>query len=179
MMARQKPGPKPKDVSVRFWDKVQKTDTCWLWRGALDGHFGYGMFHQTRGARRAHRVAWELTHGPIPAGLCVMHSCDVPACVNPAHLSLGSHADNNADMKAKGRERKVGQRGTENPAARLTERDVLAIRASSESSPRVAAQFGVSKKTVLDIRNGKTWRFLCGLTIERLTESGWKVERMA
>lgn len=159
MSTRQKPGPKPKDVSYRFWDKVEKTESCWLWRGAL-GRFGYGAVHRSSGSRKAHRVAWELTKGPIPDALCVMHTCDVPACVNPDHLRLGSYADNNADMAAKGRARKIGRRGPRNNAAKLTEPAVLEIIASTGSAREVAAIHGVCKKAVLDIRHGRTWGYL-------------------
>ena len=161
-------------VTDRFWAKVEKTESCWLWRGAL-GRFGYGAFHQTRGERKAHRVAWQLTNGAIPQGMCVLHRCDVPACVNPDHLFLGTYADNNADMKSKGRDRKRGIRGPRNNSARLTESDVLSIYESREPSRAVGKKYGVSKTTVLHIRSGRTWGYLSGLKIERLTEAGWKV----
>lgn len=88
---------------VGFWRRVVKTDTCWLWMGAKSK--GYGRYRIVRGAnsRRCHRVSWELAHGPIPPGMVVMHSCDNPSCVNPAHLSLGTQRDNVHDAIAKGR----------------------------------------------------------------------------
>jgi hypothetical protein len=91
-------------LSVRFWAKVEKTDGCWLWRGARH-HTGYGVIGVDRRQRRAHRVAYEMAHGPIPAGAVVCHSCDTPPCVNPSHLFVGTVADNNRDMMAKGRAR--------------------------------------------------------------------------
>jgi hypothetical protein len=80
--------PKPRPVVERFWPKVEKTETCWLWRGARDPS-GYGRFN--RGVRGesialAHRVAYELERGPIPEGLPLDHLCRNPSCVNPAHL---------------------------------------------------------------------------------------------
>lgn len=89
-------------VESRFWSKVQKTDDCWLWR-ATRFPKGYGQI-KIKGRRRlAHRVAWELTNGPIPDGLQVCHHCDNPPCVRPDHLFLGTQSDNIQDAVSKGR----------------------------------------------------------------------------
>lgn len=91
-------------LKERFWQKVQHSDSgCWEWLGSRDGG-GYGMFqYGSRDSRRAHRVAWELTNGEIPTGMFVLHSCDYPPCVNPAHLRLGTNSDNMKDMWARNR----------------------------------------------------------------------------
>lgn len=88
----------------RFLSHVEKTDTCWLWRGAVKPN-GYGemmLFHPKR-CSTTHRISWELFMGPIPAGLCVLHHCDVRNCVNPDHLFLGTRKDNAIDRDMKGR----------------------------------------------------------------------------
>ena len=88
----------------RFERKVspEPTSGCHLWTAAVAGK-GYGVINHGGVMRYAHRLAWEFAYGPIPEGLCALHRCDVPACVNVAHLFLGTVADNNRDMAAKGR----------------------------------------------------------------------------
>lgn len=93
----------------RFWSKVNKSGECWIWT-ASKRNKGYGAFVYPsldgdiiQG--RAHRFSWEIHFGPIPEGLCVLHKCDIPACVNPEHLFLGTKADNNRDLYEKGHHR--------------------------------------------------------------------------
>jgi hypothetical protein len=96
----------------RFWSKVEKTEICWNWMGALCSS-GYGNFITSdRRWSGAHRLSWEWANGPIPAGLCVLHRCDNRKCVRPEHLFLGSEGDNTNDMVAKGRANFGGGRKT-------------------------------------------------------------------
>jgi len=91
-----------RSIGDRFWEKVVKSPTCWEWSAYRDGQ-GYGHFRGVTGRVQAHRQAWELTHGAIPAGMLVCHMCDNTACVRPEHLYIGTHADNMRDMVARGR----------------------------------------------------------------------------
>jgi hypothetical protein len=89
----------------RYWDKVRRGPKCWTWSAAVSSN-GYGWFRlvSTEAGRNSHRVAWELTKGPIPGGLHVLHRCDNRRCVRPSHLYLGTNADNVRDKVAKGRQ---------------------------------------------------------------------------
>ena len=90
-----------KDIKKRFESKIKKTKDCWFWTTSKNKD-GYGRSYY-KGMRLAHRIAWILYKGKIPKGLCVLHKCDNPSCVNPTHLFLGTHQDNMSDMKRKGR----------------------------------------------------------------------------
>lgn len=138
---------------------------CHFFVGPICGR-GYGRFFDGRRLRRAHRVAWELANGPVPKGLVVCHKCDVRCCVNPDHLFVGSTADNNADMMAKGRHRAAF--GEKHVRARLTEMDVCEIRTSGETSDVLALKYGVSPGTVRRARRGESWRHV----ENRLEEKG-------
>lgn len=96
------------DDRVKFWNRAIKSDGCWLW--PVVGANGYGMFRR-RGVWGAHRIAWVYTHGDIPPGMHVCHRCDVPNCINPEHLFLGTHTDNMRDMLSKGRRKAGGGSG--------------------------------------------------------------------
>ena len=152
------------DYAPIFWTRVEKTPTCWLWTGAKHGD-GYGLLIVNKKHHRAHRYAWEVTHGaPAPKGMSVMHTCDKPACVNPAHLRLGTHKENMDDMAAKKRH----TYGERNGHAVLTEPQVIELRkrfkrisARRTNLPELEKDFpGVDINTLRNAATGKTWKYL-------------------
>jgi len=157
---------KKSDPAALFWSKVDRSGECWLWRAATDAD-GYGKFAVTLprdgvplGAKtpqrhlRAHHFAWEMVNGPVPREVYLLHSCDTPACVNPAHLRVGTARDNYADAKAKGRH----THGERSGNAKLTEADVRAIRASDERGVVLARRYGVDNATISAVRTRRIWR---------------------
>lgn len=172
----------------RFWAMVDVggRDDCWPWKGTLDRD-GYGRSSlRTRRSARSHRVCFAIARGDIPSGMCVCHSCDNRKCCNPAHLWLGTNAQNTFDRHAKGRDAKGDRSGSRkypwklprgvfhhakrNPGhmangeqhgrAKLTKENVWEIRASLESSASLARKFGVTWPTVDKIKRGINWKYL-------------------
>lgn len=149
----------------RFWAKVERSKGCWLWKGAK-GARGYGVFWRAPFQTSAHRVAWELTYGPIPDGHVVMHLCDNPPCVNPEHLRIGTHLENMADMRAKGRwylglPRHV--RGERCHKAKLTPAQVLELRRRFKAGERpwtMAKELGMDGSTIDALVKGRSWKHL-------------------
>lgn len=136
--------------------KGTREGACLIWTGVTVGN-GYGKIKVDRRTWRVHRLAYTLAFGD-PGRLCVLHRCDNPPCFNPDHLFLGHHADNIADMLAKGR---MDLRACErNGMSKLTTQDVLDIRAGRAaglSLRAMARTHGVSKKAVLNVVMGRTW----------------------
>lgn len=130
---------------------------CWLWTGTIFRN-GYGRmnFGYRGSGRGAHRVAWELYHGHVPEGMCVLHRCDTKLCVNPDHLFLGTSADNCMDRHAKGRTRTSS--GEAHGSAKLTADQVLEIREGKGTLNEMASRFGVSFSVVGQIRRNEIWR---------------------
>lgn len=136
-------------LKERFESRIQVTPGCWWWTAAKCGN-GYGHIRHQGRVLYAHRVSFQLYVGEIPQGLHVLHSCDNPLCVNPAHLSVGTHQDNMSDMYAKGRRKAA--RGLRNGAAKLDERSVQRILCSDLSSLKLAPMVGVSSSRIRQIR---------------------------
>jgi HNH endonuclease len=155
-----RPCARSRKTEDRFWSKVLKSDGCWEWQGFRDVS-GYGMIgrSQHQAARRAHRVSWEMHNGrPVPEGLFVLHHCDNPPCVNPAHLYVGTKVDNARDRIVRGRSRHYGAEA--NPNAKLVEADVrtiIAAVAGGETQTAVAKRYGISQAHVSEIVRGKSW----------------------
>ena len=140
----------------RFWPRVKKTETCWLWIGTCNmRRYGVLQLHgrmkreMERCEIKAHRLSWELHHGPIPSNMQVLHKCDVRNCVNPDHLFLGTQRENIHDMDTKGR-RGVAF-GTDLPQAKLTNAIVLEMRRLHREegigASALARQFSVAQGT--------------------------------
>lgn len=137
----------------RFEQKLEKTTTCWYFRGALTGK-GYGSFFVNEKAILAHRFAFLLYCGPIGAAF-VLHSCDHPTCCNPKHLRLGDQQDNIADCVQRNRIAK----GKQNGNAKLSDADVeqiLFLKILGVKSKEIAKQFNVSRSTILHLHKGET-----------------------
>lgn len=131
---------------------------CFLWTAYCNSD-GYGAFAVKRKPQLAHRVAYRLYVGEIPAGKLILHRCDMPSCVNPAHLFIGTNADNMRDMVNKGRaDRTKKARGEQNGAAKLTTVQVAAICADTRSQYVIASEYGISQGHVSNIKSGKKWK---------------------
>lgn len=156
------------DPTAQFWSKVERRgdDECWGWK-AQKRWDGYGRFRNKQmgdanaaypyKAVFAHRFSYELHHGPIPAGMSVMHTCDRPECTNPKHLRLGSHAENMRDMRVKGRGK----------GSKLTPELVREIRAKLEAEnyrhglmAELAKEYGVTNGVIGKIRDREIWSYV-------------------
>lgn len=132
---------------------------CLPWLRGVPDKDGYLPTQLGSTRSRAHRFVWELVYGPVPDGLCVLHKCDNPPCVNPDHLFLGTNLDNIRDRHAKGRT----AFGTHVGMAKLTEPQVVAIRIrlnAGEAVAELAREYGVTKGTIWNIKAYRLWRHL-------------------
>ena len=161
---RVRDGANPREKNLRdltttekFEMKFKKGDGCWLWLAGKDQD-GYGLFTTNRVMCKAHRFSYSLYRGPISEGLFVLHKCDVPSCVNPDHLFLGTNQDNMTDMVKKGR----GHHGEKNWSAKLKAEEVIKIRGlyPEKTQAAISDMFGVGRTTVRAILTRRTWRHI-------------------
>jgi hypothetical protein len=171
-VAEKEEGASPR-VCAKFWEWTAKADddSCWTWVGEKVPA-GYGQLRFTTNHRkwslRAHRVSWMIANGPIPDGMLILHKCDNRACVNPAHLFLGTDMDNVVDRLVKRRQ----PRGYRNAAAKIVEADVVLIRtlfAFGAMRSAIAAHFGITPQHTSEIINGRKWRHVLASESEALT----------
>lgn len=151
--------------SLRFWDKVIKTENCWVWIGNRN-NYGYGIQALGKGNQRAlaHRTSYEMHKGPIPEGKHVCHTCDHTWCVNPEHLFTGTRSDNMTDCVNKGRHVSHTHpgyvRGSKNGRTKLSEEDVINIvkmRKEGAYQREIAAKFNIHQTNVSRIFCKRTW----------------------
>ena len=130
---------------------------CWLWLGTINRD-GYGSVRDTALERTvlAHRLVYKTLVGPIPPRKVLLHRCDNPCCVNPDHMCVGTTAENNADMRDKGRQ----ARGTRHGSNKLSVEQVIAIREAAGTQDSIAARFNIHRTTVCQIKSGKRWKHL-------------------
>jgi hypothetical protein len=146
-----------------FWKHVTPgpIDECWEWQGYVNEQ-GYGQFRCGSGPLlRAHRVSYEIHHGPIPDGHHVCHRCDNRPCVNPCHLFAGTDADNLSDMDAKGRRVNAPQLGEKHGMSKMTVADVHAIRELATAGieyREIGRRYGISGTHAHRIATRKSWR---------------------
>ena len=151
-------GHKPRTIAERFENLYAACPMsgCWLWLGCTDGK-GYPAFTIMGKIVPAHRFSWEMHNKASAKGGHVLHKCDVPVCVNPAHLFIGTQADNSLDMKQKGR----SCYGERNPHSKLTIEAVRDIRRRAlmgEASRAIAQSYGIAPAHVRNVVTRKTWK---------------------
>lgn len=158
----------------RFMEKwmPEPNSGCWLWTAFASEAVGYGqIFIPGNRHATAHRVSWELCRGPIPAGMFVLHKCDVRLCVNPHHLFLGTQQDNIADCSRKNRWARGSRhraytkpwtrpRGERYCTAKLTDAKVRNILGSDETNAELSRRYGVDDALICRIRKGRAWKHI-------------------
>lgn len=141
--------------TIAHYTAVPNDNGCMLWAGTITDS-GYGILQWDGRLQRAHRLAWISARGAIAVGLFVCHRCDVPTCINPDHLFLGTPSDNTSDMTGKGR----AARGRTNGYIKLAAEQILAIRADSRTHKTIAADYAVAQPHITRIKRRTRWGHL-------------------
>lgn len=146
------------EEALEFHSIPEPNSGCLLWTGSTNQK-GYAHVYWDGRIQSATRLVWARANGQsVPAGMSVCHKCDVPSCINPDHLFVGTNAENMADMVRKGRHRKHGLSGSALSHSKLNEEKVQRIRQDTRPSTVLAALYGVSPRTIRDARSGVLWR---------------------
>lgn len=149
-------------VRQKFEDKFmpEPNSGCWLWLSSNggEGHRGYGRVYFRRKQWLAHRVSWTLYRGEIPDNLYILHKCDMPRCVNPDHLFVGTLSDNSQDMVRKGRVHKNQIGGDKHPCTIIPDADIPFVLSDPRSAGQIAKLYGVDRTTIQCIRRGRSRR---------------------
>lgn len=148
-------------IKTRFMDKVypEPNTGCWLWAGAHHPRYGHGSLNGSSyyGFNWAHRFSYFIHNGDFDRSLCVLHKCDIPTCVNPDHLFIGTALENQIDKVNKGRQ----QRGEKHAFAKINEQDVRNIREahkSGESMVSIGKRYGLHNVSIFDIVHRINWK---------------------
>lgn len=145
------------DIKNRLISFVRIENACWIWTGAKNRK-GYGQISIKNKIKAAHRVSYEVHKGEITCGMIVCHNCDIPSCINPDHLFIGTVKDNTQDMLIKKRNRPII--GSSNGNSKLKNADIVEIKHMISSKVKlveIAKKFNVTPENIAEIRNGKTW----------------------
>jgi len=134
-------------IAKFYSNAVKRKNGCWEWERCINKH-GYGVSRYKGTIMLAHRVSWMISLGEIK-DFHVLHKCDNPKCINPTHLFLGSHQDNITDMVLKGRN-----------SSKLTRKDIMKIKVSEYNNHLISKEFGVTERTIRNIRNGTSWKHI-------------------
>jgi hypothetical protein len=154
------------NTAADFWARTVPGGDCLEWAGrmlppkAQGAAKGYGLLRWQGRRQVAHRVSWQITHGPIPMGMQVCHHCDNPPCVNPKHLFLGTNADNQEDRRVKGAAARSARRRAQRAQKLSIEdaREIRALLALRQSKKSVARLYSVCPQMILRISRGQAWR---------------------
>ncbi len=151
-------------MSIPLIDRLQRLlkvmpNGCWEFQGYC--RKGYGQIRRGKaveGNVSVHRAMWEIVFDIIPDGICVLHHCDNPPCANPAHLFLGTKANNTDDMMSKGRGKYITKMGEENGQSKLNWEQVHAIRVDGRSNTEIGKDYGIHNSNVSRIKSGERWK---------------------